>query len=510
MSAGRPPRCWRKPLRPAVRPRLPARLRRPDRPARRSHRRRGRLPRPPRAWWTGCGGRAVAVRGGRWREAKPKSSGTWHREFGPLPGGVWPEPVQMPWCCRSASRARAAPAGSWWPASARAARSTRTTAASSTCWPATSPPPSPTRARYEEERRRAEALAELDRAKTAFFSNVSHEFRTPLTLMLGPLEDTAGRRERPLPRRRPRTLEVVHRNALRLLKLVNTLLDFSRIEAGRVQAVLRADRPGRVHRRPGELFRSAIERAGHAADCRLPAAARAGVRGPRDVGEDRPQSPLERLQVHPRGRDRGHSALRRRGSSCAVARHRDRASRRRSCRASSSASTGSRARRGRTTRARASAWRWSRSWCSCTAARSRWRATRPRHHVPVLLPAGPAQCRGQGPAGAAPAAPPASEDDRPPYGVPKETPCWLAAPGADVEEATAGSRRARTATAAPAPGDPGRGRAGRACWSPTTTRTCGSTWAACWRRLTRSRWSPTGRPRGPPPANGRRTWCWPT
>ncbi|HEY7023131.1 MAG TPA: PAS domain S-box protein [Ktedonobacterales bacterium] len=87
---------------------------------------------------------------------------------------------------------------------------------------------------YEEERQRAEALAEIDRAKTAFFSNVSHEFRTPLTLMLGPLEDLLAKNHQT-----PETheqLDLIHRNGLRLLKLVNTLLDFSRIEAGRVQA----------------------------------------------------------------------------------------------------------------------------------------------------------------------------------------------------------------------------------------------------------------------------------
>ena len=115
---------------------------------------------------------------------------------------------------------------------------------------------------YEEERKRAEVLTELDRAKTAFFSNVSHEFRTPLTLMLGPVEDILAQPpdgERPENRE---ALSVVHRNGLRLLKLVNTLLDFSRIEAGRVQAVYEPTDLASVTANLASVFRSAIERGG--------------------------------------------------------------------------------------------------------------------------------------------------------------------------------------------------------------------------------------------------------
>ncbi|MFG7490617.1 ATP-binding protein [Methylorubrum rhodesianum] len=113
---------------------------------------------------------------------------------------------------------------------------------------------------YEEERRRAEALAALDRAKTQFFSNVSHEFRTPLTLMLGPLEEAlqTGSLE---PRTRAE-LEVAHRNALRLLRLVNTLLDFSRVEAGRAQATFAPVDLAALTADLASTFRSAVERGG--------------------------------------------------------------------------------------------------------------------------------------------------------------------------------------------------------------------------------------------------------
>ncbi|MEP0890484.1 ATP-binding protein [Leptolyngbya sp. FACHB-8] len=113
---------------------------------------------------------------------------------------------------------------------------------------------------YEEERRRAEMLAEIDRAKTAFFSNVSHEFRTPLTLMLNPLEDVLQNGNLPTPEREQ--IAVAHRNSHRLLKLVNTLLDFSRIEAGRIQAVYEPTDLASLTIDLAGVFRSAIEKVG--------------------------------------------------------------------------------------------------------------------------------------------------------------------------------------------------------------------------------------------------------
>jgi PAS domain S-box-containing protein len=110
---------------------------------------------------------------------------------------------------------------------------------------------------FEEERKRAEALAEIDRAKTAFFSNISHEFRTPLTLMLGPLEDALARGTIT-----PDELGTAFRNALRLQKLVNTLLDFSRIEAGRAQATYVPTNIGQSTAELAAVFESAMQRAG--------------------------------------------------------------------------------------------------------------------------------------------------------------------------------------------------------------------------------------------------------
>ncbi|BBQ00282.1 hypothetical protein BSFA1_54100 [Burkholderia sp. SFA1] len=120
---------------------------------------------------------------------------------------------------------------------------------------------------YEAERRRAEALAEIDRAKTTFFTNVSHEFRTPLTLMLGPLEEALagldGRPEQPL-------VASAQRNAERLLKLVNTLLEYARVEGGRASATFEPTDVPLLTAELASTFRSACEKAGLVLDVDCP------------------------------------------------------------------------------------------------------------------------------------------------------------------------------------------------------------------------------------------------
>jgi signal transduction histidine kinase/DNA-binding NarL/FixJ family response regulator len=121
--------------------------------------------------------------------------------------------------------------------------------------------------RERESVHRADMLAELDRAKSSFFGNVSHEFRTPLTLMLGPLEEILAS---------PRIsgddrmqLTVAHRNCLRLLKLVNALLDFTRADASGLHANFEATDLPSLTIDLSSNFRSACERAGLAlsVDC---------------------------------------------------------------------------------------------------------------------------------------------------------------------------------------------------------------------------------------------------
>ncbi len=114
--------------------------------------------------------------------------------------------------------------------------------------------------RAEAERQRIETLAELDRAKTLFFTNASHELRTPLTLILSPLEELLAATT-PTDEQREQ-LELIRRNALRLLRLVNTLLDFSRAESGRIDALFQPTDLAAVTTDLASAFRSAIEAAG--------------------------------------------------------------------------------------------------------------------------------------------------------------------------------------------------------------------------------------------------------
>jgi signal transduction histidine kinase/DNA-binding response OmpR family regulator len=115
---------------------------------------------------------------------------------------------------------------------------------------------------YQQERMRAEKLAELDRAKTTFFSNISHEFRTPLTLMLGPLEEVLNKGGDDVPADNRRLVDLAHRNGMRLMRLVNSLLDFSRIEAGRTEASYRPTDLATFTAELASSFRSATDKAG--------------------------------------------------------------------------------------------------------------------------------------------------------------------------------------------------------------------------------------------------------
>ncbi|WP_428338467.1 SpoIIE family protein phosphatase [Mycobacterium sp.] len=113
---------------------------------------------------------------------------------------------------------------------------------------------------FQAQQQRAEALAELDQAKTTFFSSVSHEFRTPLTLILGPVNELLGQTDVGEDARRE--LELIQRNGLRLAKLVNTLLDFSRIQAGRMHARFEPADLSTLTAELASVFRSAFDRAG--------------------------------------------------------------------------------------------------------------------------------------------------------------------------------------------------------------------------------------------------------
>ncbi|HCI82280.1 MAG TPA: hypothetical protein DHW02_21610, partial [Ktedonobacter sp.] len=113
----------------------------------------------------------------------------------------------------------------------------------------------------QRDAERMEALTALDRAKTDFFSNISHEFRTPLTLLLGPLEHILKQHDQ-LPSAALDDLYLVQRNASQLHKLVNTLLDFSRIEAKRARLDREPTDLAALTRDLASLFRSAVEQAG--------------------------------------------------------------------------------------------------------------------------------------------------------------------------------------------------------------------------------------------------------
>jgi signal transduction histidine kinase len=114
----------------------------------------------------------------------------------------------------------------------------------------------------EQEKERSEALERLDQAKSDFLANVSHELRTPLTLLLGPAEDALEDEKHLLDDVQRRRLEVISRNASRMLRLVNTLLDFSRLDTVRDESTFQPTDLRRYTAELASMFETAVERAG--------------------------------------------------------------------------------------------------------------------------------------------------------------------------------------------------------------------------------------------------------
>ena len=227
------------------------------------------------------------------------------------------------------------------------------------------------KAHEREIARQREELAKLDELKTQFFANISHEFRTPLTLMMGPLEEamqseglSAAQREQ---------LEFAHRNSVRLLKLVNTLLDFSRIEAGRIQASYEPTDLALLTAELASVFRSAIERAEMKLVIDCPPLSEP-VYVDREMWEKIVLNLIsQRLQVYFRGRDRGIAAGSRRSGGIDGARYRDGHTAGGSPAAVRSLPSRERRRADGLMKAAASGSRWYRNSSSCMAAMYVWK-----------------------------------------------------------------------------------------------------------------------------------------